>query len=134
LCGGGFAQPGASLGWPTGRYPGFDALPFQEGLPMSRCLQGFAAALIAVALLLVQVAPVAAATGQSLENRGETNLFADILILRPLGLAMIGVSTVAWLGVAPFVAVVRPTDLDDSMEYFVLRPVRYTFADPLGHH
>ena len=101
---------------------------------MSRCLQGFAAALIAVALLLVQVAPVAAATGQSLENRGETNLFADILVLRPLGLAMIGVSAVVWMGVAPFVAVVRPTDLDDSMEYLLLRPVRYTFADPLGHH
>jgi len=101
---------------------------------MSRCLQGFAAALIAVALLFVQVAPVAAATGQSLENRGKTNLFADILILRPLGLAMVGVSTAVWLGVVPFVAVIRPTDLDDSMEYLVLRPVRYTFADPLGHH
>jgi hypothetical protein len=101
---------------------------------MSRCLQGFAAALIAVALLFVQVAPVAAATGQTIENRGQTNLFADMLILRPLGLAMVGVSTVIWVGVAPFVAVIRPTDLDDSMEYLVLRPVRYTFVDPLGHH
>ncbi len=101
---------------------------------MSRFLQGFSAALIAVALLLVQVAPVAAATGQTLEGRGETNLVADALILRPLGLVMVGVSTALWVGVAPFVALIRPTELDDSMAYLVLRPVRYTFADPLGHH
>ena len=102
---------------------------------MSRCPQGFSAVLIAVALLLVQVAPVAAATGQDLENRGETNLVADALILRPLGLAMIGVGAAVWaVGVAPFVAITRPTELDDSMNYLIMRPVRYTFADPLGHH
>jgi hypothetical protein len=102
---------------------------------MSRCPQRFAAVLIAVALLLVQVAPVAAATGQDLEKRGQTNLVADALILRPLGLVMIGVGAAVWaVGVAPFVAITRPTELDDSMNYLIMRPVRYTFADPLGHH
>jgi hypothetical protein len=102
---------------------------------MSRCPQRFSAVLIAVALLLVQVAPVAAATGQELENRGRTNLVADALILRPLGLAMIGVGSVVWaVGVAPFVAITRPTELGESMDYLIMRPVRYTFADPLGHH
>jgi hypothetical protein len=102
---------------------------------MSRCPQRFSAVLIAVALLLVQVAPGAAATGQDLENRGKTNLVADALILRPLGLAAIGVGSVLWaVGVAPFVAITRPTELDESMDYLIMRPVRYTFADPLGHH
>ncbi len=102
---------------------------------MSRCPQRFSAVLIAVALLLVQVAPVAAATGQDLEKRGQTNLVADALLLRPLGLAMVGVGSVVWaVGVAPFVAITRPTDLGESMEYLIMRPVRYTFADPLGHH
>jgi len=101
---------------------------------MSRCLQGFSAVLIAVTLLLIQVAPVAAATGQALENRGHTNLVIDALILRPLGVAMVGVSTVLWMGIAPIVAITRPAELDDSLEYLVLRPARYTFADPLGHH
>ncbi len=102
---------------------------------MSRCPQRFSAVLIAVALLLVQVAPAAAATGQDLEYRGHTNLVADALILRPLGLAMIGVGSVLWaVGVAPFVAITRPTDLGESMNYLIMRPVRYTFADPLGHH
>ena len=102
---------------------------------MSRCPQRFSAVLIAVALLLVQVAPVAAATGQDLENRGQTNLVADALILRPLGLMMIGIGSVVWaVGVAPFVAITRPADLDKSMDHLIMRPVRYTFADPLGHH
>jgi hypothetical protein len=102
---------------------------------MSRCLQRFSALLITIALLLVQVAPAAAATGQNLETRGKTNLVADALILRPLGLMMIGLGAAVWaVGVAPFVAITRPTDLDDSMEHLIMRPVRYTFADPLGHH
>jgi hypothetical protein len=135
FCGGAFRQPEASPGRPTSRYPGLDALSFEGGLPMSRCPQRFSAVLIAVALLLVQVAPVAAATGQDLESKGRTNLVADAMILRPLGLAMVGVGTVVWaVGVAPFVAITRPTDLGESMEYLIMRPVRYTFVDPLGHH
>lgn len=102
---------------------------------MNRCLKGFSAALIAVSLLSVHAAPAAAATGQGLENQGHTNLIADALILRPLGLAMVGVGAAIWaVGVAPFVALTRPADLDKSMDYLIMRPVRYTFADPLGHH
>lgn len=102
---------------------------------MSHRLQGLSAALVAVALFLVQVAPAAAATGQGLENRGRTNLVADAMLLRPLGLVAIGVGAAVWtVGVAPFVAITRPTELSESMEYLIMRPVRYTFADPLGHH
>ena len=102
---------------------------------MSRCLQGVFAVLIAVSLLLVQAAPAAAAAGDGLENRGRTNLVFDAMLLRPLGLVAIGLGTAVWaVGVAPWVAMTRPTDLDDSMSYLIMRPVRYTFADPLGHH
>ncbi len=102
---------------------------------MRRFLQRLSAVLITVTLLVVQVAPAAAITGQELENRGKTNIVADALILRPLGLIMIGFGSALWaIGVAPFVAITRPTELDDSMEHLIMRPVRYTFADPLGHH
>lgn len=104
---------------------------------MSRCLQRVSAVLITVALLLVQVGPAAAGTttGQDLENRGETNLVADALILRPLGLVATAVGAAVWaVGVAPFVAITRPTDLGESMDYLIKRPVKYTFADPLGYH
>lgn len=102
---------------------------------MSRCLQGVSAVLIAVLLLSVQAAPAAAATGEKLENRGHTNLVFDAMILRPIGLVAIGLGSAVWaVGVAPWVAMTRPTDLDESMSYLIMRPVRYTFADPLGHH
>jgi hypothetical protein len=102
---------------------------------MSRCLQGFSAVLIAVSLLSVQAAPAAAAAGDGLENRGRTNLVFDAMILRPIGLVAIGLGSAVWaVGVAPWVAMTRPTDLDESMSYLIMRPVRYTFADPLGHH
>jgi hypothetical protein len=102
---------------------------------MSRYLQGFSAALVAVVLLLVQAAPAEAVMGQELENRGKTNLVADALLLRPLGLVMVAGSTAFWaVGVAPFVALTRPTDLGKSMSYLIMRPIRYTFVDPLGHH
>jgi hypothetical protein len=103
---------------------------------MSRCLKRVSAVLIAVALLLIQVGPAAASTpAQDLENRGQTNLVFDGLILRPLGLVATAVGAAVWaVGVAPFVAITRPTDLGQSMDYLIMRPVRYTFSDPLGHH
>ena len=103
---------------------------------MSRCLQRVSAVLIAVGLLLIQVGSAAAdTTAQDFENRGKTNLVADALILRPLGLVATAVGAAVWaVGVAPVVAITRPTDLDDSMSYLIKRPVKYTFADPLGYH
>ena len=103
---------------------------------MSRCLQRVSAVLITVALLLIQVGPAAAdTTAQDFENRGKTNLVADALILRPLGLVATAVGAAVWaVGVAPVVAITRPTDLDDSMSYLIKRPIKYTFADPLGYH
>jgi hypothetical protein len=91
--------------------------------------------LITVALLLIQVGPAAATPAQDLENRGETNLVADALILRPLGLVATALGSALWaVGVAPIVAITRPADLGQSMDYFIKRPVKYTFSDPLGYH
>jgi len=85
---------------------------------------------------LIQVGPAAAGTtAQNFENRGKTNLIADALFLRPLGLVATAVGTAIWaVGVAPMVAITRPTQLDESMSYLIKRPAKYTFADPLGYH
>ena len=102
---------------------------------MSRCLQRFSAVLIATALLLIQVVPAAAATRGEYETRGATNLVADAMFLRPLGLVMIGVGTALWAAVVfPVVLLTRPMDVGDSMGHLIWRPIRYTFGDPLGHH
>jgi hypothetical protein len=36
--------------------------------------------------------------------------------------------------VAPIVALTRPADLRKPLDFLVLRPARFTFVDPLGHH
>ena len=101
---------------------------------MNRCLQGLAAALVVVALIFAQAAPVAA-SAQDFESQGDVNVVFDAMLLRPMGLAVTAIGGMLFaFPVAPIVAVTRPTDLRKPLEYLVLRPARYTFADPLGHH
>ena len=70
-----------------------------------------------------------------MEDRGATNVVFDALVLRPVGLVATIVGTVLFVvPVAPVVALTRPTDLSKPFDALVMRPLRYTFADPLGHH
>jgi hypothetical protein len=101
---------------------------------MNRCLQGIAAALLAVALVFASAGP-ALASGQDFENRGAVNIVFDALVLRPMGLLMTGVGAAIFaFPVAPVVALTRPSDLRKPLDFLVMRPARYTFSDPLGHH
>jgi hypothetical protein len=101
---------------------------------MNRCLQGLAATLVAAALIFAQAAPSAAAA-RDFENRGEVNVVFDAIILRPMGLMMTAFGGMLFaFPVAPVVAMTRPTDLRKPLDFLVMRPARYTFMDPLGHH
>jgi hypothetical protein len=103
-------------------------------MAMNRCLRGLFAGLVVAALILVDLTPAAAAA-QDFEDRGEVNIIFDALLLRPMGLAVtvLGGALFA-LPVAPIVALTRPQDLHKPLDYLVMRPYRYTFQDPLGHH
>ena len=101
---------------------------------MNRCLQGLAAALVTAALIFSQAAPAAAAA-RDFENRGEVNVAFDAMILRPMGLMMTAFGGALFaFPIAPIVAITRPKDLRKPLELLVMRPVRFTFVDPLGHH
>ena len=101
---------------------------------MNRCLQGLAATLVAAAMIFTQSTP-AAATARDFEDRGAVNVVFDAMLLRPIGLAVTALGS-AWfaLGVAPVVLLTRPEDIRKPLESLVLRPARYTFVDPIGHH
>ncbi len=75
-----------------------------------------------------------AASAQDFENRGEVNVVFDAMLLRPMGLAVTALGGALFASVAPIVAITRPSDLRKPLDFLVLRPVRYTFVDPLGHH
>jgi hypothetical protein len=101
---------------------------------MNRCLQGFAATLVAAAMIFIQATPATAAA-RDFEDRGSVNVVFDAMVLRPMGLAVTALGGMLFaFPVAPIVAVTRPADLRKPMEALLLRPARYTFVDPLGHH
>ena len=105
-----------------------------EGKSMKSWIRVLSATLVAVTLLAVQVG-TATASAKDLEEHGKVNIVFDALILRPLGLAMTAVGGVLFaFPVGPIVGITRPADIGQPLDFLVLRPARYTFSDPLGHH
>jgi len=64
----------------------------------------------------------------------DMNPAADLIILRPFGLAMLAGGTVLMVAVAPWTLLVRPTEMDVPFDTLMKRPFTYTFVDPLGSH
>jgi len=100
---------------------------------MASPLRRFAAAL---ALGAVLVAPVSARAGTNIDNVGDKGSppSVDLFIMRPIGLAMLGVSCMLFVPAAALTAAVRPSELDVPFEHMVMKPVRFVFIDPLGSH
>jgi len=92
------------------------------------------AALATMAILLSSVGTAGAAT-KDLEDHGKVNIVFDAIILRPLGLGVTALGGALFaFPVGPMVALTRWQDIEKPLDFLVLRPARYTFADPLGHH
>ena len=91
-------------------------------------------AAIAVASLLL--APASALAGTNIDNIGEKGSppMVDVLLMRPLGLAMLVASVGLYLPAAALTALTRPSELDTTTELLVRVPARFVFSDPLGSH
>ena len=101
---------------------------------MNRWITSFGATLGVVAIILGTAAPAAAAA-KDLEAHGQVNIIFDALVLRPFGLATTALGAALFaFPVGPLVAITRPKDIGKPLDFLVLRPARYTFSDPLGHH
>jgi hypothetical protein len=101
---------------------------------MSGRIRGFAAALVASAVLLSGAAPALAFRDEGLAAAERHTPALLDAALRPVGLVLVGVGAVGFAAAAPFVAITRPTDIGKVFRSFVMVPVRYTFLDPLGEH
>ena len=102
---------------------------------MSGRIRGFAAALVASAVLLSGAAPALAFTDEGLEaTEKHTPALLDALLLRPVGLLLTVGGAVAFVPAGAFVGITRPTNLGKSFHTLVAVPFRYTFLDPLGEH
>jgi hypothetical protein len=64
-----------------------------------------------------------------------SNPVADLLFLRPLGLATTAFGTLAFIfPILPLTLLTRPTEIGKPFNTFVVRPAKYTWIDPLGTH
>ena len=93
---------------------------------------------IATLALILSLASPAAANSFSRDDgdvEGAVPIVLDLLLLRPLGLAMTAVGLVVYaFPVAPITAITRPTELGKPLGPLVAAPARFTFSDPLGQH
>ena len=102
---------------------------------MSRHIRNVAAATFAVAALVTAATPALAFKDEGLAaTERHTPVVIDALVLRPMGLMMTAGGIVVGAIPTAIVAVTRPTDIGKSLAYWVGRPFKYTFMEPLGQH
>ena len=93
------------------------------------------AALATAALIFSLAAPAAAFTRDSGNAPDRVPMVIDVLFLRPMGLLMTATGVALYVfPVAPVTMLVRPLDVAKPLGPLVVRPGRYTFADPIGYH
>ena len=107
-------------------------------------LRRFTAALCAAALLAGVCMPSAATaeeefryltSSSSMATDRSSNPVADLLFLRPIGLATTAFGTLAFIfPVLPLTLLTRPSEIDKPFKTFVVGPAKYTWVDPLGTH
>jgi hypothetical protein len=100
---------------------------------MAHRIRRFFAALACAALLGAPAASFASTNIDDVGGGGSPPV-VDALLMRPLGLAMLGVSAVAFVPAAAITAAVRPADLHMPFEIMIMGPYRFVFVDPLGSH
>jgi hypothetical protein len=103
-------------------------------------IRSFVAALTITALVIGSAAP-SLASSFDLDDAnddgvpGQVPVVLDVLVLRPLGLAMTGAGLLIYaFPVLPITAITRPTQIFKPLGPLVAAPARYTFSDPLGQH
>lgn len=104
---------------------------------MPRPLRRLAAALAVVGMLVAPTTSALAAPNASsktvIEAETAPPVF-DALVMRPLGLAGLGMSAALWLPAQAITMAVRPTEWRTPIEWMLVKPYRFVFVDPLGSH
>jgi hypothetical protein len=102
---------------------------------MSNRFRGLAAAVAMAAVLVGHAAPAAAFIKDTGDRQNSVPIVFDALILRPTGLVLTILGAGAYaLVAAPLTAITRPKDIGKPLGPLVIRPAKFTFVDPIGHH
>ena len=92
------------------------------------------AIVMVVGMLAVPATSAFAATDVEMIENEKAPPMVDLFLMRPLGLAMLGVSAVLWVPAQAATMVIRPRDYRKPIDYMLVRPARFVFVDPLGEH
>ncbi|MDP6979733.1 MAG: hypothetical protein QF570_14195 [Myxococcota bacterium] len=103
----------------------------------------FTAVICITALIAGIVLPsTASADGNSFINSSDseannmtTPIMVDLVVLRPVGLVSMAVSTVLFVvPVLPLTLITRPSEVAKPFDAMVMEPARFVWSDPLGTH
>ncbi len=103
----------------------------------------FTAAVCITAMIAGVVIPsTASARGESFINSTDSEannmtspIMLDLIVLRPVGLAAMVVSTVLFVApVLPLTLITRPTEIAKPWKALVVEPAQFVWSDPLGTH
>ena len=97
---------------------------------LRRCLVALAAA----ALLAAHASPALAARQVGEIQYEPASVGMDMVILRPAGLVATAVGVVLAVPATFFTLITHPSEVGKPIDFFVMRPARYTFVDPIGSH
>jgi hypothetical protein len=81
-------------------------------------------------ILIIAVAVILASSLAMAEGREATNIMADTLFMRPLGVVALVAGTAAYVVSLPAAAITHSTD--KTYEVLVKEPYEYTFVRPVG--
>mgnify|MGYP001820322210 FL=1 len=100
-------------------------------------LRHFRTLLAALAVVGMLAAPAtsafAASNIETIENEKAPPM-VDLLLMRPLGLAMLCVSAALWVPAQALTMAVRWEDRQKPVDYMLKGPAEFVFVDPLGEN
>jgi hypothetical protein len=92
--------------------------------------------LAAFAIAALVAAPASAVTNER-GDRVDSGLappMLDVLVLRPVGLVGLALSSVLWVPAELMTICVNPTEWHVPVDHLLTKPARYVFVDPIGSH
>ena len=101
---------------------------------MLRHLRTPLAALAVVGMLAVPAGSVFAGSDIDSTQHQNASPMVDLLLMRPLGLAMLAVSAALYPPVQGATMVFSPRDWRVPIDYMLKKPAKFVFRDRLGSH
>jgi hypothetical protein len=98
-----------------------------------RSVRRFLAAFAVAALI---ASPAFAVTNERVDKVDAefAHPMVDVLVMRPVGLIGLGLSSIIWVPAQVITMVVNPTEWYLPIHHLLAKPAKFVFSDPIGSH